>query len=223
MPDRSTFSSLAILYELSAREFKRKINLFPEDLRYYVILASSIIGSENSKRVKETPGAVTEESADFVSRLLEIRSPEQDEIFRGILETCLIEALKDELKYSCMNCKGFDRCCDTDALQLGTLFQRRVNGDESEELKREIALQVDRALQGAPHMETDEAYALCTDFVHQYSVSRVGEVFGRYADIAAALQRDFGIAYTKVQQQMIAINMQFCEKAQKPGPDRRAN
>ncbi len=223
MPDKRTFSSLAVLYELSAREFRKKLGMFPEDLRYYVILASSIIGSENSKRVKETPDAVAEESADFVSRLLEIKSPEQDELFRGILETYLIETLKDELKCSCMNCTGFDKCLEGDLLKVGELFQRRVNGDESDELKGEIALQVDRALRGTPYMETDEAHALCRKFVHQYSASRVGEVFGRYADIAAALQRDFGISYRKVQQQMVSVNMQFCAKVRKTETDNRAH
>src|SRR3990172_3091363 len=103
MPDTKTYSSFAVLYELNNREFKRKLGLFPAELRYYVVLANSIIGAENAKRVEETPEAVVEDGREFVSKLLEVAAPEQDDAFRDILETYLIETMKDELRYCCPN------------------------------------------------------------------------------------------------------------------------
>lgn len=212
MSDNKTFSLLAILHELNDREFRKKLALFPEELRYYAILASSIVGSENAKRVKETPDAVVEDGEGFVSKMLGMADPEQDETFRGILETCLLETLKDELRFYCPNCRNFNRCLDIENLSVGALFQRRVNGEESDELKQDIRLQVENALQHTPYVETDEAHKLCNDFAHQYTLSNIGEVFGRYADIAATLQNKFGIDYRRVQQQMVTINMDFYEK-----------
>ncbi|MEW6117121.1 MAG: hypothetical protein AB1553_09505 [Nitrospirota bacterium] len=215
MSDRITFSQLAILYELNDRELKRKLTEFPEELHYYVILASSIIGAENSKRVKETPPEVIQSSEEFASKLMELTSAIPDTTFRNILETCLIETLKDELRFNCPNCRDFNRCLDLEHLPVGDLFQRRVQGEETEGLKKEISAQIAGALKKTPHIATDEAHLLCRDFVHNYSSTSVGGVFGRYADIAAALRQDFGIDYAKIQQQMVELNMQFFEKSKR--------
>lgn len=212
MPDNRTLSLYAILYELNEMEFHRKLHMFPEELRYYVILAGSIIGSENSKRVKETPEGIVEDAEGFVSKLLELTNT-QDNAFRGILEAYLIETLKDELRFCCQNCLNFNKCLDIEDLSAGGLFKRRVNGEETDEIKRDIKIQVENALQKTPHINTDEVHKLCKDFMHQYNVSNIGEVFGRYADIAAKLQNDYDIDYKKVQQQMVSINMDFYSKS----------
>ncbi|MCL5062527.1 MAG: hypothetical protein M0Z70_14980 [Nitrospiraceae bacterium] len=213
MSDNKTFSLYAILYELNEREFQRKLHMFPEDLRYYAILAGSIIGSENSKRIKEAPKGIIEDGEEFVSKLLELKSPEKDGVFREILETYLIETLKDELRFCCPNCLNFNKCLGIENLSVGELFKRRANGEETDEIKRDIKIQIENALQKTPHINTDEAHKLCKDFIHQYNTSNIGEVFGRYADIAAKLQNDYGIDYRKIQQQMVAINMEFYEKS----------
>lgn len=211
MTDNGTFSLLAVLHDLNAREFRKKLDMFPEEVRYHVILAGSIVGSENSKRVKESPDAVTRDSEGFVSRLLDVANPDQDEVFRKVLETYLVATLRDELKFSCMNCRRFPACLDIETLTAGELFRRRVEGDESEDLRKQIAFEVGKALLKTPHVFTDEAW-LCKDFAHQYDSANVGAVFGRYADIAATLSNDFGIDYRAVQQEMIAANMSFCDK-----------
>jgi hypothetical protein len=98
-------------------------------------------------------------------------------------------------------------------LSVGGLFKRRANGEETDEIKKDIKIQVENALQNTPYIDTDEAHKLCKDFIHQYSISNIGDVFGRYADIAVKLQNDFGIDYMKIQQQMVAINMHFYSKS----------
>ncbi|HEX8948273.1 MAG TPA: hypothetical protein VF790_04880 [Dissulfurispiraceae bacterium] len=211
--DDKTFALLAILYELNDRELKRKLAMFPEERRYYAVLANSIIGAENSRRVNETPGAVVQSSEDFVAKLLEMTNPEQDKAFRDILETCLVETLKDELKFCCANCMRFTACLDIENSQLGALFRRRVHGEETNALKKEIARHVANALGHTPHLDTDEADMLCSDFEHQYDSSRIGEVFGRYAEIASSLRGDFGLDYTRFQKQMLSANMHFYEKS----------
>ena len=202
-----------IPYEPNDREFQRKLHMFPEDLRYYVILAGSIIGSENSKRIKETPEGIVEDAEGFVSKLLELKGPETDGAFKGILEKYPIETLNDELRFCCPNCRNFNKCLEIENLSIGELFKRRVNGEETDEIKKDIKLQVENALRDTPYIDTDEAHKLCKDFIYQYSISNIGEVFGRYADIAATLQKDFGIDYREVQQQMVAINMDFYSKS----------
>ncbi len=215
MYDKKTLSNLAVLYELNDREFKRKLTLFPEELRYYVVLASSIIGAENSKRVKETPKEVVENSKGFVEKMLELSTLTPDDAFRGILETYLIETLKDELRFNCPNCMEFNRCIDMESGPVGELFQRRVYGEETDELKKEIKSEIDKILKKAPYIDTDDAPAFCRNFTHNYSSSSLGEILGRYADIAASLRNDFGIDYEKIQQQMIALNMEFYEKSRR--------
>jgi hypothetical protein len=213
MSDNKTFSLYAILYEINEREFQKKLHMFPEDLRYYVILAGSIIGSENSKRIKETPEGIVEDAGEFVSKLLELKVPETDGAFREILEKYLIETLNDELRFCCQNCRNFNKCLEIENLSVGGLFKRRANGEETDEIKKDIKIQVENALQNTPYIDTDEAHKLCKDFIHQYSISNIGDVFGRYADIAVKLQNDFGIDYMKIQQQMVAINMHFYSKS----------
>ncbi|MFA5354457.1 MAG: hypothetical protein WC291_09520 [Thermodesulfovibrionales bacterium] len=213
MSKEKTLTELAILYELSDRDFRRKLALFPEELRYYVVLANSIIGAENSKRVRETPAAVAEDSEGFVSQLLKVMPPGQDETFRAVLERCLAETLKDELRFNCPNCCAFARCLDMADLNVGRLFSRRVNGEETEDLKAEIRAEIELALERTPYLNTDEADLLCSDFSHSYSSASAGEVFGRYAEIAASLHHDFGIDYRSFQQQMLSLNMEFHEKS----------
>lgn len=213
MSDNITYSSYAILRELNNKEFKRKLGLFPEEVRYYVILANSIIGAENAKRVKETPESVVENSKEFVEKLLSISSMEKDASFKEILETYLIETMKDELRYCCSNCAKFNKCLDIENLSVGLLFKKCANGEETDELKKEISFQVENALNSTPHVDTDIAHKLCNDFKHQYSSSEVGEVFGRYSDMALELQNSYGIDYKKIQQAIISINMDFFEKS----------
>jgi hypothetical protein len=210
MPGPRKYSSYAIMYELNSREFRKRLGLFPEELRYYVILANSIIGAENAKRVAGTPAAVIKDGEEFVEKLLGMVDPEQDSLFREVLETYLVETIKDELRYCCPNCARFEECLDIESLAVGGLFERRVNGEETAELKQEIVRQVDVALERTPHVDTDMAHRLCEKFSHQYSASDIGEVFGRYAEIAAVLRHSFGIDYRKIQQKMVLLNMEFC-------------
>jgi hypothetical protein len=213
MSGMKTYSSYAVLCELSRREFRKKLALFPEEMRPYVVLAAGVIGAELAKRSGETPEAVVRDGREFASDLLEIADPGQDESFRNVLETYLVETLKDELRYNCPNCANFHNCLDMEDLPVGSLFRRRTAGEETDELRKEIAFQVDRVLQRTPHIDTDSAQTQCKDFRHQYSADALGEVFGRYAGIAAGLQDAFGIDYRKVQQQMILLNMDFCRKS----------
>lgn len=209
MADNRTYAFFAVSCELNRRALKKKLDLFPEELRYYVILANSIIGSENAKRVAEVPEAVAEDGREFVEKLLGMVAPEPGDGFREILETYLIEAMKDELKHCCPNCENFGKCLDLNNLAVGRLFEQQVNGDEADELRREIDIHIQSALLRTPYIDVDRADKLCTDFSHQCLPSRVGEVFGRYSEIAALLRDTFGIDYKMIQQKMIAINMEF--------------
>lgn len=213
MSDITSYSFYAVSYELNKRELRRKLGLFPEEMRYYVILANSIIGSENAKRVAGTPRAVIEESREFVGKLLSMVSPEDDEGFRKVAETYLVETMKDELRFCCPNCVNFPGCLDLENLAVGLLFRRRAEGEETDEIRKEIDLQVNEALRNTPYVDTDTAHELCADFRHQCRVSGIGEVFARYSEIAAELQRSFGLDYGKIQKEMIEINMDFCEKS----------
>ncbi len=213
MSDTERYSFFAVSYELNRREFRRKLGLFPEEMRYYVILANSIIGSENARRVAETPEAVVEDSREFTEKLLSLVNPGEDDRFREVAETYLIETMKDELRFSCPNCENFNRCLDLENLTVGSLFKRCAHGAETDGMKKEIALLVDRALKRTPYIETDMAHELCNDFRHQCRASGIGEVFGRYSDIAAGLQKTFGLDYRRIQSKMIEINMEFCEKS----------
>lgn len=213
MNENSMFSLLAVLQEINDRELKKKLAAFPEDQHYYATIASSIIGAENSKRIVETPEGVAENSEEFVSKLLEITSIAPDNKFRDILETFLIGTLKDELRFCCFNCIKFSKCADIEKLTVGGLFRRRAQGEDTPQLKAEISRLVGEALKKTPYLDTDDAHKSCSEFKHQYTVSNIGEVFGRYSDIASSLQKQFGIDYRKVQQQMIAINMTFVEKS----------
>lgn len=211
------YSMLAVLHEINRRELKNKLALFPEDLHYYVTVASSIVGAENAKRIKETPAGITQNSEDFVSKLLEIANLEDSDAFREVLGTYLVESLRGELAFCCLNCALFERCLDIENLSVGELFHRRVNGEETVELREDISSEVENALRNTPYIATDEAHRLCRDFVHQYNISNVGEVFGRYADIAAGLQRQYGLDYRKFLQQIVSINMSFFEACNEKG------
>jgi hypothetical protein len=212
MADNKFYALMAVLHEINRREFKNKLSLFSEDLRYFATVASSIIGTENAKRIRETPSGVTENSEEYVAKLLEITSFEESDAFREVLETCLVETLKDELKFCCLNCTRLNSCLDVENLSVGELFLRRVHGEETDELREAIYCEVEKALQNTPYVATDEAHRLCRDFIHQYNVSNVGEVFGRYADIAMTLQSQYGLDYKKFLQDMISVNMAFFEK-----------
>ncbi|MBI5633383.1 MAG: hypothetical protein HZA15_07900 [Nitrospirae bacterium] len=212
MDELKRYASYAVLQELNRREFRRKLALFPPELRHFVILSAGIIGAGNAKRVEGTPEAVVKDGEAFAAEILGLLNPGQDEEFRSILETCLIETIKDELRLCCSNCSKFDACIDLENLPVGHLFKERTEGQGSDELKREIALRIDQALQKTPHLETDNANILCRDFSHQYTASAIGSVFNRYADIAAELQHSFGLDYRKIQMEMISLNMEFCAK-----------
>ena len=213
MTDNKHYSLLAVLHEINKRELINKLGLFPEDLRYYATVASSIIGAENAKRIRATPAGVAQNSEEFVSKLLELTSFEDSGSFREVLENYLIETLKDELKFCCLNCTLFDRCLDTENLTVGELFLRRVKGEETVAIREDISREVEKALRKTPYVATDEAHRLCMDFIHQYNASNVGEVFGRYANIAVSLQQQFGLDYKKFLQQMVSVNMAFFEKS----------
>jgi hypothetical protein len=215
--DDKTYAFFAVSQELNRREFRKKLDLFPEELRYYVILANSIIGSENAKRVAETPKAVVEDGREFVAKLLGLVSPEPGDGFSEILETYLIETMKDELRNCCPNCENFGKCLNLDNLEVGRLFARRAHGEETDDLKQEIAVLIESALLNTPHIDTDRAHELCKDFSHQCPVSRLGEVFGRYSEIAAELRDAFGIDYNKIQQKMISVNLEFLGKSGEDG------
>ena len=207
-----SYTQLALLMELNSRETKRKLDLYPEELRYFAMLALSIIGAELSKRIAETPDGVAQKSDEFVSGLLDLAQPGDDGVFQGILETFLIETLKDELRFCCMNCRKFNTCLDAEHLAVGELFRRRAGGEDTEELRSEIARQVNTALEKTPYLHVEIAHELCKDFSHQYSTADIGSVFGRYAEIAGILHDQYGIDYRKIQQQMLDLNMEFCGK-----------
>jgi hypothetical protein len=220
MTDNSAYSLLAIFRELNDREFRKKLALFPEDRRYYVVLAGGIVGSEVSKRVQEAPQAVVEEGGAFVSDMLNIASPGEDQAFKGILEAYLVATLKDELRFCCMNCRKFGKCLNIAHLRVGELFQRHINGEETQELKDALSAQITNALARTPYLDVEDAHSRCGRFVHQYSVSSIGEVFGRYSDIAATLQQKYGIDRGTVLHQMVSVNMEFCEKSNKKSGNR---
>ena len=215
--DNRLYSLLAVLHEMNRRELKNRLALFPEELHYFVTVASSIVGAENAKRLKETPAGVTENSEEFVSKLLEITSFEDSDAFREVLGTYLVEALRGELAFCCLNCRKFERCLDVENLSVGELFRRRVKGEETAELREDISREVEKALLNTPYVAAVRAHRLCRDFVHQYNVSNVGEVFGRYADIAAGLQRQYGLDYRMFQQQIVSLNMSFFEACNEKG------
>lgn len=216
MTDKKVYSTYAVFCELNDREFRKRLDIYPAELRFYVVLANSIIGLENARRVEETPEAVVRDAEEFVSKLLAMANPGDDGAFRDVLETFLLETMKSELRYCCDNCANFNSCLDLGNSPVGDLFERRVNGEDTAMIREEIAFHVANALKNAPYLETDRAHILCRDFRHQYSDSNVGLVFGRYSDIAMELQNSFGIDYRKIQKAMIAINMEFCERGNEP-------
>jgi len=213
MGETAIYASYAVLQELSRREFRKKLGLFPDEQRHYVVLAAGIIGAENAKRVEETPAAVVKDGEDFAAEMLDIVGPGQDEAFRDVLEIYLIETMKDELRFCCSNCANFNTCIDLENLTLGKLFRARSEGQDSDELKKEVADQIDQAFQRTPYLEAECAHTLCKDFRHQYTALSIGSVFNRYADIAAGLQQSYGIDYRKIQQEIISLNMDFCAKS----------
>ena len=216
MTDKKVYSTYAVFCELNDREFRKRLDIYPAELRFYVVLANSIIGLENARRVEETPEAVVKDAEEFVSKLLAMANPGDDGAFRDVLETYLLETMKGELRYCCDSCANFNSCLDLGNSPVGDLFERRVNGEDTAMIREEIALHVANALKNAPYLETDRAHILCRDFRHQYSDSNVGLVFGRYSDIAMELQNSFGLDYRKIQKAMIAINMEFCERGNEP-------
>ncbi|MEE9524023.1 MAG: hypothetical protein V3V59_04640 [Thermodesulfovibrionales bacterium] len=212
MSDTFAYSIYAILHELNGREFKKKLNGYHEEMHYLMILANSILGAENARRINETPEAVVKDSSQFVSKLLNVTDPEHEKNLTGILEEFLIETLKDELRFCCPNCVNFNTCLDIKNLAIGELFKRRVEGEENEGLKNEIRSSIDEALEKTPFLNSNDAQDQCKDFIHQYDVSSLGNVIGRYRDIASELQKKFDLNYNEVQQKMIEINMEFCRK-----------
>ena len=213
MPDNRTYASYAVMCEINRRELRKRIDLFPEEQRSHVVMASGIIGAENAKRMEETPPGVANNGAEFVAKMMDLADPWQDGEFREVLERCLIDTMKDELSYCCPNCRNFTACLDLENTPIGDLFRSRAEGEEDDELKKETDAQIAKALQHTPHLESDCAHLLCQNFRHQYSATDIGEVFNRYADIAAAFQLAFGTDYRRIQQEMVRINMDFVEKS----------
>ncbi|NJD56787.1 MAG: hypothetical protein FIA94_10340 [Nitrospirae bacterium] len=218
MQDNRTYASYAVMCELNSREFRRRLALFPDEQRYHVVLATGIIGAENAKRIEETPAAIVDDGVAFVEKLLDVAGPVQDGPFRDVLETCLIAAMNDELRYCCANCMGFHTCLDLDNTPVGELFRRRAEGEDTDELRTACSQCVGQALQRTPHIDTDSAHILCGKFRHHYPATSIGEVFNRYADIAAELQRTYSLDYRKIQGEMLRINMDFVEKGLQAEP-----
>jgi len=214
IPDEKTFSLLAVLKEINDREFRERLQEFPEKLHYYAVLAGSIIGAENSKRIAETPAGVAEQSEAFIEDLLKVTPVDDDKAFRELLEVYIIKTLESEMRFCCVNCRNFEQCLDVENLSVGQVFKKRVYGDETAETRKEIILQVEKALRNTPYTDSDDAHLLCDKFIHQYTASNVGAVFGRYASIASGLSEKFGIDYRAFQQQMIEINNSFFKKAE---------
>lgn len=212
MQDNRTYASYAVMRELNSREFRKRLGRFPDEQRYHVVLATGIIGAENAKRIEETPTAIVDDGDAFVGKLLDVAGPEHEGQFRDVLETCLIETMNDELRYCCANCTNFHDCLDLDNTPVGELFRRRAEGEDTGEVRSACAQYIDQALQRTPYTDTDSAHIFCCNFRHQYPASAIGEVFNRYADIAAELQRTFGLDYRKIQGEMLRINMDFVEK-----------
>jgi hypothetical protein len=219
MSDTYAYTIYAILHELNGREFKKKISGYPEEMHYLVILANSIIGAENARRINETHEAVVKDSSDFVSKLLNVTDPEHEETLKEILEEFLIETLNDELRFCCPNCVNFNKCLDIKNLPIGELFKRRVEGEESKELKNEIRSLIDEALEKTPFLNSNDAHNQCKDFIHQYDVSTLGNVIGRYREIASELKEKYNIDYSGMQQRMIDINLAFCRKIENSKDD----
>src|SRR5512134_2901593 len=105
--DNRSYAAYAVMCELNSREFRKRLTLFPDGHHYRIVLAAGIIGAENARRIEETPAAVVEDGASFVEKLLGIADQGQDDAFRHVLETCLVETMKDELRYCCSNCMNF--------------------------------------------------------------------------------------------------------------------
>lgn len=212
MNNMNIYASYAVLQELNRREFRRKLAPFPDEQRHNVMLSAGIIGAANARRIDETPAAVVRDGVNFAAELMAMIDPAQDDAFKGVLETCLIETMKDEMRFCCSNCSNFNACIDLENLAVGPLFKALTEGQDSDELKKEISLRIDTALLNTPYLEADDAQNLCKDFRHQSRASSIGEIFNRYADIAAELQQSFGIDYRKIQQEMITLNMDFHAK-----------
>lgn len=209
MTTRYSYTQLALMYELNSRESLRKQALFPEEMRYFAMLAGSIVGAELAKRVQETPEAIVKQSESFVSHLTNLATPGDDRVFQSILETWLIETLKDELRFCCANCRQFDTCLDTQHLTLGDLFRRRAEGEDTDELKAEIQSQIEAALKKAPYLQTEIADELCPHFVHTCTPSAISSVISRYASIASTLRETYPIDYRKILAQLVEINLEF--------------
>lgn len=215
MNEIETYASYALLQELNRREFRKKLCLFPDEQRHYAILAAGIIGTETAKRTAGTPEAVVRDGEEFASELRHLVNPDEDALFREVLYTYLIEAIRDELRFCCSNCIHFTDCLNLDSLKAGRLFKLCTEGHETDEIKKELTLSINQALQQTPYLDTEQADSLCKEFRHHYTASTIANVFNRYADIAADLQQRYGIDYKQVQKQIIEINMDFYARSQK--------
>lgn len=107
MPDEKTFSLLAVLQEVNNREFRKRLEDFPEKMHYYALVASSIIGAENSKRISETPSGVAEQSKAFVSDLLNMKPVDDDDAFREMLEVYIVKTLESEFEVLLLKLQEF--------------------------------------------------------------------------------------------------------------------
>lgn len=208
-------SLYAVLHELNGRAFRERIGRFPEALRYYVILADALVGLENSRRIGETPSGVIGESEQFVEKLKGMVNPSDDETFGAILLSCVLDSLKGELAFSCLNCRGFGECLQPGQLPVGRLFDRRVKGDETRELREEISRQVDAALVKIPYFDDEAAHAHCERFRHSHSVASLAGLFKRYSEIAGRFAAQYAFDYGQFLGELAAINMEFARKSEK--------
>lgn len=212
MSELQTYTFYAILHELNSRELRKRLEHYPQDQHFMVMLANSIIGSENARRIKETPDTVVADGEAFVEKLMQITEHEKEDLFRQILQDHLVETIIDELRFSCANCRNFHSCTNIVNLNIGELFRQRVEGDESEELKDEIRSRIAIAFENTPYIDSADAHRQCKDFGHQYHLSDLGDVFKRYLDIASGLEKRFGMDYKAIQQKIVVINMDFAGK-----------
>jgi len=113
---------MAILHEINKREFKKQALQISGGTPLFCNGGKQHHRSENAKRIRETPAGVTENSEAFVAKLLEITSFEESDAFREVLETCLVETLKDELKFCCLNCTRLNNCLDVEIFRSGNSF-----------------------------------------------------------------------------------------------------
>jgi hypothetical protein len=67
---------------VNKREVNRKLGLFPEELRHYVILANSFISSENARGWSRSPKLLSEIAVSLREKCFLLVTPEAGNGFR---------------------------------------------------------------------------------------------------------------------------------------------